>query len=125
MESPITVQRFKSIQAEQLYEQTYLRAEDHPVRGFEFDWPEDSPYQVFYKTLKDFGLIEFVALPPPANLTLVREFYSNAHVRDGVLFSDTFVRDSDVSFTPRALRQLFNMPRVKDCNYQCLLVTLR
>ena len=90
MESPKEVQRFETDQAEKLYEQTYLHAQDYPVRGFEFDWPEDSPYQVFRKTLTSFGLLDFVAPPPPANLTLVREFYSNAHARDGVLFSDTF-----------------------------------
>ena len=33
-----------------------------------------------------------------------------------------FNRDLDVSFTPRSLRQIFNLPRVKDCNYQRLRV---
>ena len=47
MESVTEVQRFETDKAEKLYEQTYLHARDIPVRGFEFDWPEDSPYQVF------------------------------------------------------------------------------
>ena len=82
MESVTKVQRFETDKAEKLYEQTYLKARDIHVRGFEFDWPEDSPYQVFRKTLTAFGLLEFVAPPPPTNLTLVREFDSNVHERE-------------------------------------------
>ena len=74
MESITEVQRFETDQAEKLYEQTYLHAKDYPVRGFEFDWSEDSPYQVFRKTLTTLGLLEFVALPSLANLTGERIF---------------------------------------------------
>ena len=73
------VQRFETVEAKKLYEETYLLAKDTPVRDFLFDWLVNCEYKVFTETLTDFGLLDFVRPPPPANLTLVREFYSNAH----------------------------------------------